>query len=149
MVILHYFDYFIVCLEFRKYKFSSFFKIGWMFLVLCFSIWVWEACYQFLFVKKKTSLGEFWLRLDWDSNLQRIYVLTVLTHPTLEYGIAFLLFITEMTKTHCRNYDDEYRLCHFSQRYIIVLCVGVLQIFRYLALLSTELGPPKLSVLKL
>lgn len=59
----------------------------------------------------------------------------ILTPLILEHGIAHLSFITEIitiaefTKTHCRNYCYNYRICLFSQQYVVILYVEALQIF--------------------
>lgn len=69
--------------------------------------------------KPRGILIEIGLRLHF--NLQRIYILTILIHPTLEHGISLHFFITEMTKTCWGNYCYDYGMCHFSQWYVIAL----------------------------
>lgn len=136
MAILHRF-WLSHSLEFRKYAFSIF--------VLCFQDWFggWGPFYFHINFRsissmstcKKKSLGNFLFGLDLNYNLGRIYILTILTELTLEHGLSLLLFIThiipiitETTKPCCRRYDDC-RLCPCSQRYVVVLCVGALQVF--------------------
>lgn len=140
MAILPHFDYSVVSLELQKCKFSSFtllFQDWWVILGPSFSRWVLEACYQLLFVKKKKWGGLFTgIGLKLYFHLRRIYILTLLTHLTLEHGTSLLLFVTEIIivvteviKTCRRSCYYDYKSCHFSQQYVVALCVEASQIF--------------------